>query len=121
VRRDDCEAIVAAAQRNGRTGVGCIVLGRGGAKQNIVEWLRVAASVGGFIGFAVGRTTWWDPLVGWRDGHFTAEEAATAIASRYCEWVAIFERSRVRFSDDVLNRPLPRAEEAWGYGGNDWD
>jgi 5-dehydro-2-deoxygluconokinase len=98
-RQEDCQAVVAAAQRNGRTGVGCIVLGRGEAKQNIVTWLSVAASVAGFIGFAVGRTTWWDPLVGWRDGHLTPEEAATAIANRYCEWVHIFESSRVRLSD----------------------
>jgi myo-inositol catabolism protein IolC len=120
-RQEDCQAIVAAAQRNGRTGVGCIVLGHGEAKQNIVEWLSVAASVAGFIGFAVGRTTWWDPLVGWRDGHFTAEEAATAIANRYCEWVHIFESARVRLSNELLNRSLPRAAEAWGYGGDDWD
>ena len=61
-RQEDCQAVVAAAQRNGRTGAGCIVLGRGEAKQNIVTWLSVAASVAGFIGFAVGRTTWWIPL-----------------------------------------------------------
>jgi myo-inositol catabolism protein IolC len=119
-RQEDCQAVVAAAQRNGRTGVGCIVLGRGEARQNIVAWLSVAASVAGFIGFAVGRTTWWDPLVGWRDGHLTAEEAATAIANRYCEWVHIFESARVKLSGEVLNRSLPRAAEAWGYGGDDW-
>jgi 5-dehydro-2-deoxygluconokinase len=101
-RREDCEAIVAAAQRHGRTGVGCIVLGRGEDKQKIVEWLSVAASVAGFIGFAVGRTTWWDPLVGWRNGHFTAEGAATAIANAYCDWVSIFENSRVGLSHKVL-------------------
>jgi myo-inositol catabolism protein IolC len=108
VRREDCLAVVAAAQRNGRTGVGCIVLGHGAAKQNIVTWMSVAASVAGFIGFAVGRTTWWDPLVRWRDGHLTAEEASTAIANQYCEWVHIFESSRVRPSD----QPTPTADAA---------
>jgi 5-dehydro-2-deoxygluconokinase len=40
-RHEDRQAVVAAAQRDGRTGVGCIVLDRGEAKQNIVALLRV--------------------------------------------------------------------------------
>lgn len=100
-RTEDCEAVVAAAQRDGRTGVGCIVLGRGADKQKVAEWLSIAASVPGFIGFAVGRTTWWDPLVSWRDGQLTARAAATAIANGYCEWVGIFEEARVRHSEEV--------------------
>jgi myo-inositol catabolism protein IolC len=93
-RQEDCEAIVAAAQRDGRTGVGCIVLGRGEDEQSVVEWLRIAAAVRGFIGFAVGRTTWSDPLLSWRDGQLTAESAAAQIANRYCRWVSIFEEKR---------------------------
>ena len=42
-------------------------LARSNAEQ-ILVWLRAAAPVPGFIGFAVGRTTFWDPLVGLRDG-----------------------------------------------------
>jgi myo-inositol catabolism protein IolC len=92
-RKDDYRAVVAAAQRDGRTNVGCVVLGRGENEQKVVEWLSIAAGVPGFIGFAVGRTTWWEPLVGWRDGHLTAEAAAAQIAHRYCRWVGIFEKA----------------------------
>lgn len=63
-RSEDCEKIVAAARRNGRDKVGCIVLGRGEDDQKVHEWLTTAAPVPGFIGFAVGRTTFWDPFVG---------------------------------------------------------
>ena len=65
-RREDCVNVVAAARRDGRDRVGCIILGRGENHEKVREWLATAASVPGFIGFAVGRTTFWDPLVDWR-------------------------------------------------------
>ena len=65
-RRKDCERVVAAARRNGREEVGCIILGRGEDDQKVKEWLYTASGVPGFIGFAVGRTSFWDALVDWR-------------------------------------------------------
>jgi 5-dehydro-2-deoxygluconokinase len=70
-RTEDCVAVVAAARRAGRAGVGCIVLGRGEDEAKVESWLSTAARVPGFIGFSVGRTTFWDALVGWRDGRTT--------------------------------------------------
>ena len=94
-RREDCEQIVEAARRGGRTTVGCIVLGRGSDEQAVVRWLTVAAGVTGFIGFAVGRTTWLDAATQWR-AHTIGREAAVAqIARRFREWVAIFEHVSV--------------------------
>ena len=89
-RRGDCEIVAAAARRDGRHGVGCIILGRGSNESEILDWLRVAAPVSGFIGFAVGRTSFWDALVGWRDHKLEREAAAEQIASRYLEWVHAF-------------------------------
>jgi 5-dehydro-2-deoxygluconokinase len=93
-RRADCEAIVAAARRDGRADVGCIILGRGENERKVVEWLSTAAAVPGFIGFAVGRTTFWGPLVAWRDDRMSAEEAAAQIANQYRQWVDLFETAR---------------------------
>jgi 5-dehydro-2-deoxygluconokinase len=95
-RRDDCERLVAAARRNGRDKVGCIILGRGEDDQKVREWLTIAAGVAGFIGFAVGRTDFWDPLCGWRDGKETRETAVAQIAQRYREFVDIFEEARAQ-------------------------
>jgi len=91
-RREDCERVVAAARRNGRDKVGCIVLGRGEDDEKVREWLALAASVPGFIGFAVGRTSFWEPLMNWRAKKATRDEAVAGIARRYKEWVAIFEQ-----------------------------
>ena len=93
-RREDCERIVAAARRGGRDKVGCIILGRGEDDRKVHEWLGIAASVPGFIGFAVGRTDFWEPLVGFRAGKLTREEAVAEIARRYSEFVDIFEKEK---------------------------
>ncbi len=93
-RREDCEKMVATATRSGRGKVGCIILGRGENEEKVREWLTTAATVPGFIGFAVGRTDFWDPLVDWRSGKETRDAAVARIASNYLEFVDIFEQGR---------------------------
>ena len=90
-RREDCQEIVAAARRGGRTTVGCIILGRGENDTKVREWLTTAAAVPGFIGFAVGRTDFWEPLLAWRAKKTTREDAVAEIARRYRQFVDIFE------------------------------
>ena len=93
-RRDDCAKMVAAARRGGRDKVGCIVLGRGEDDKKVHEWLATAAEVEGFIGFAVGRTDFWEPLVSYRAEKITRDAAVAEIARRYREFVGIFEKAR---------------------------
>jgi 5-dehydro-2-deoxygluconokinase len=95
-RREDCERAVAAARRGGRSTVGCIVLGRGSDEQAVVRWLTISAGVTGFIGFAVGRTTWLDALTAWRAHTASRQVAVARIAKRFQEWAAIFDRVSVR-------------------------
>ena len=90
-RRQDCEKVVAAVRRNGREKVGCIILGRGEDDRKVREWLTTAAAVPGFIGFAVGRTSFWEPLMQLKDGKTTRSEAVAEIAKRYRDFVDIFE------------------------------
>ena len=89
-RREDCEATLRAARAGGRDTVGCIILGRGEDDAKVREWLATAASVPGFIGFAVGRTDFWQPLVDWRAGKISRETAVGQIAGRYREFVELF-------------------------------
>ena len=98
-RREDCERIVAAARRGGRDEVGCIVLGRGANEKQVAGWLKTAASVRGFTGFAVGRTTFWDAVVDYEAGTASRQEATSRIAERYREWAAIFDRARTSSAD----------------------
>ena len=73
--QSDCERVVAMARRDGRESVGCIVLGRGEDEQHVRAWSATAAGVSGFIGFAVGRTTFREPLIALRDEMITREAA----------------------------------------------
>jgi myo-inositol catabolism protein IolC len=92
--RGDCVEIVKAARRDGRGDVGCIILGRGSNADKVVDWLRIAASVPGFIGFAVGRTSFWDPLVALREGKASRQQAVEDIAARYTKWAEVFAEAQ---------------------------
>ncbi|HEY9432689.1 MAG TPA: DUF2090 domain-containing protein [Blastocatellia bacterium] len=94
--REDCGKIVDAARRGDRNKVSCIVLGRGEDDEKAQEWLTTAAGVPGFIGFAVGRTIFWNPLVDLRAKKITREDAVAEIARRYRKFVDIFENVRAR-------------------------
>ena len=94
IRREDCEKLVAVARRGGRDKVSCIILGRGEDDEKVRQWLTIAAAVPGFVGFAVGRTDFWDPLVRWRAGKITRDAAVAEIANRYQEFAEIFESAR---------------------------
>jgi myo-inositol catabolism protein IolC len=91
--REDCEKMVATARAGGRDNVGCIVLGRGEDEKKVREWLTTAATVPGFIGFAVGRTDFWDTLVAWRDKEIPRETAVAQIAEHYRGFVNDFEKA----------------------------
>ncbi|MGH9256558.1 MAG: 2-deoxy-5-keto-D-gluconate 6-phosphate aldolase domain-containing protein [Vicinamibacterales bacterium] len=92
-RREDCERVVETVRRDGRHDVGCIVLGRGADQGKVASWLETAASVPGFIGFAVGRTTFWDAVADYEAQKASKQEAASRVAQQYRKWAAIFERA----------------------------
>jgi myo-inositol catabolism protein IolC len=94
-RREDCEKIVVAARRNGRNQVACIVLGRGEDGEKVHQWLAIAASTPGFIGFAVGRTVFWEPLVAMRSKKVSREAAVAEVARRYQALVETFDKARI--------------------------
>jgi myo-inositol catabolism protein IolC len=111
-RREDCENVVAAARRNGRNRVGCIILGRGEDDKKVRDWLAIAAGVPGFIGFAVGRTVFWDPLVSWRTKKITREAAVDEIAGRYLRFVELFEKASCVQAEGDSGRYGPQHSEA---------
>ncbi len=94
-RREDAQRVAAVAQRNGRDQVGCVILGRGEDQQKVRHWLETAARVPGFSGFAVGRSTFSQPLVALNEGQITREAAVTEMARRFKHWVDVFEQARV--------------------------
>jgi myo-inositol catabolism protein IolC len=75
----------------GRAGVVCVLLGRGASDGKVDEWLRQAAPVEGFIGFAIGRSIWWDSLKGFLSGDLERSAAAEQIAGKYLRFVKVYD------------------------------
>jgi 5-dehydro-2-deoxygluconokinase len=92
--RSDCEMLVAQARSGGREGVCCVVLGRGADDAKVDHWLTQAAPVDGFVGFAIGRSIWWDPLKAYVDGKIERSVGARTIAENYLRFVAVYERAK---------------------------
>jgi len=94
--RSDCEMLAAQTRSGGRDGVVCVVLGRGADDAKVDHWLREAAPVDGFVGFAIGRSIWWDPLKAYVDGKIERIAGAEKIAQNYMRFVDVYERARGR-------------------------
>jgi myo-inositol catabolism protein IolC len=91
--RSDDEMLVAQARTGGREGVVCVVLGRGADDDKVDHWLEQAAPVDGFVGFAIGRSIWWEPLKAYVDGKIERSEGARRIAENYLRFVQVYERA----------------------------
>jgi myo-inositol catabolism protein IolC len=89
-RREDCEATVAQCRTAGRDQVPCVVLGRGADDAAVDRWLRAAAGVPGYAGFAIGRSIWWEPLKAFVDGTSDRMTAARAIAANYRRFIDVY-------------------------------
>ena len=79
----------------GREGVTCVLLGRGASTEKVEQWLQQAAPVEGFIGFAIGRSIWWDPLAAYLAKDLDRAPAAEQIAKNYLHFIKVYERQAV--------------------------
>ncbi|WP_375387476.1 2-deoxy-5-keto-D-gluconate 6-phosphate aldolase domain-containing protein [uncultured Amnibacterium sp.] len=90
---EDAERVAAAARRDDRDGR-CIVLGRHAPQDQLDEWLRVAAPVDGFVGFAIGRSIWWDALRARHAGTADDAEVRRQVAANYTHFVRTYLDAR---------------------------
>jgi 5-dehydro-2-deoxygluconokinase len=94
--REDAETLAEQARSGeGREGVVCVLLGRGASTEKVEHWLRQAATVDGFIGFAIGRSIWWDALKGFLDESLQRDAAAEQIADNYLHFISVYEKQTV--------------------------
>ncbi|MEW6059208.1 MAG: 2-deoxy-5-keto-D-gluconate 6-phosphate aldolase domain-containing protein [Actinomycetota bacterium] len=91
-RRPDCEAIAEQTRADGRDRVACVVLGRGADDDAVDHWLRTGSGVHGYIGFAIGRSIWWDPLMAHVEGRASRGEASNQIAANYRRFIDVYEK-----------------------------
>ncbi|MEM4261714.1 MAG: DUF2090 domain-containing protein [Candidatus Diapherotrites archaeon] len=90
---EDSKALVVQARANGRKS-GIITLGRGEDAEKVKEWLKVGAKVKGIIGFAVGRTVFWEPMKMLHENKITRLEASSIVAENYKTLVDLWLKER---------------------------
>ena len=90
--REDAEMLAKQTRKGeGRENVKSVLLGRGASDEKVDHWLRQAAPVEGFVGFAIGRSIWWDALKGFLDGSLERRAAAEQIADNYLRFVKVYD------------------------------
>jgi myo-inositol catabolism protein IolC len=92
--QSDAEMLVEQTRKGeGRENVVSVLLGRGASDDKVDHWLRVAAPVEGFIGFAIGRSIWWDPLKGYLEQGVERAKAAEQIADNYLRFIRVYDEA----------------------------
>jgi myo-inositol catabolism protein IolC len=92
--REDAQMLSDQARKGeGRENVKSVLLGRGASDDKVDHWLREAAPVEGFIGFAIGRSIWWDALKGFLDKSMERDAASDQIADKYLRFVKVYEEA----------------------------
>lgn len=90
----ECKRVADQAHAGGRKDVGVIILGRGENAEKVRVWLEIAAKTPGFIGFAVGRTIFWEPLKAVKEGRMTRDQASDAVAKNFKSFCDIWDKAR---------------------------
>ena len=88
--REDCERVVKQARLGDRDDVTCVVLGRGANLDRVAHWLREAAPVAGYVGFAIGRTIWLDALSAHVARRLERDATIEQIAANYCQMIDVY-------------------------------
>ena len=91
---EDYKQIVEQARNGGRDNVSLVILGRGAGEEKVEQWLELGAKVPGVVGFAVGRTIFWDNLVSYHEKKLTREQAAKNIAEEFFKLYKVFSNAQ---------------------------
>lgn len=82
-RKEDYQAVVTQMRSGGRSNVNMVVLGRGASEDKVEEWITLGAGVDGVVGFAVGRTIFWNPIVAYHDERMSKEQTVEEISKNF--------------------------------------
>jgi myo-inositol catabolism protein IolC len=91
--REACREIAQLARREGRDRVSCVVLGRGASDERVDAWLRAAAGLEGYIGFAIGRSIFSESVKAYAadPSGFDRDAAVAKISENYRRFIDVYE------------------------------
>jgi myo-inositol catabolism protein IolC len=77
-------------RKDQRNDVGIVILGRAENIDKVEKWIKSGSKIKGVIGFAVGRTVFWEPLIEYRNGKIEKEKAIEIICNNFLHFYRIF-------------------------------
>src|SRR3989344_8497331 len=83
MEKEDSYKIVTLQARKERDNVGIVILGRAENPDKVERWIKSGNKIKGIIGFAVGRTIFWEPLTGYKNGKIEEEKAIEIISNNF--------------------------------------
>lgn len=89
-KEEDYKEIVNAARSRGRIDVSLVILGRGANEEKVEQWLSLGAKVRGVVGFAVGRTAFWDALEKYYKKEIGQQEVIAIVSNSFRKNCKIF-------------------------------
>lgn len=90
------QAVVNKIQSNDRGSVGLVILGRAADKETVEKWILAGTVVKGVIGFAVGRTVFWQTLTDLKNDKTSKEEAINQIANNFKYFYDVFMKGKIK-------------------------
>jgi myo-inositol catabolism protein IolC len=100
--------LVLAAVNSTDPGSSCIVLGRNAPQRQVDHWLDVAAPLQGYVGFAIGRSIWDEPIADYQAGRSDQDTTEIQISERYAGFIRRYLQadSAPRGDDDARGEPF---------------
>jgi 5-dehydro-2-deoxygluconokinase len=101
-KEEDYKEIIQVIKVDGRENVNLIILGRGAREEEVEKWLEVGAreevfeigaKVEGVIGFAVGRTVFWQAIERFHKGEIGKAEVIETVSNNFQKFYKIFTLS----------------------------
>jgi 5-dehydro-2-deoxygluconokinase len=98
-KAEDYKEVIKAIKIDGRVNVNLVVLGRGGSVQEVEKWIEVGereeifetgGKVEGVIGFAVGRTIFWQALEKFHKREIGKAEVIQTVSANFQKFYKIF-------------------------------
>ena len=98
-KAEDYKEVIKAIKIDGRVNVNLIVLGRGGSIEEVETWLEVGekeeifltgGKVEGVIGFAVGRTVFWEAIEKFYKREIGKAEVIQTVSANFQKFYKIF-------------------------------
>ena len=89
-KEDSYKIVSLQARKEERDNVGIVILGRHENQDKVEKWIKSGNKIKGVIGFAVGRTIFWETLIEYKNGKIEEEKVIEIISNNFLHFYHIF-------------------------------